>query len=36
LEGENMEKMFDVLAELDGIEATFNELEARKEKYNHW
>lgn len=31
-----MEKMFDVLAELDGIEATFNELEARKEKYNHW
>ena len=36
LEGENMEKMFDILAELDEIEAKFKELEATKEKYNKW
>ncbi len=31
-----MEKMFDVLAELDEIEATFKELEERKDTYNKW
>jgi len=36
LEGENMEKMFDILAELDEIESKFKELEATKEKYNKW
>jgi DNA-directed RNA polymerase subunit F len=36
LEGENMEKMFDILAELDEIEATFKELEERKDTYNKW
>jgi DNA-directed RNA polymerase subunit F len=36
LEGENMEKMFDILAELDEIEATFKELEQRKDTYNKW
>jgi uncharacterized Zn finger protein (UPF0148 family) len=36
LEGENMEKMFDVLAELDEIEATFKQLEERKDTYNKW
>jgi len=31
-----MEKMFDILAELDEIESKFKELEATKEKYNSW
>ena len=31
-----MEKMFEILAELDGIEERFNELEKTKDKYNSW
>lgn len=31
-----MEKMFDILSELDKIESTFKELEERKETYNKW
>ena len=31
-----MEKMWDMLQELDNIEATFKKLEQRKETYNRW
>jgi hypothetical protein len=31
-----MENKYQILQELDDIEARFNELEALKEKYNSW
>jgi hypothetical protein len=31
-----MENKYQILQELDDIEARFNELEALKEKYNNW
>lgn len=36
LNGDNMDKMYDIISELDGIEAKFKELEALKEKYNKY
>ena len=36
LNGESMEKIWGMLQDLDDIEKTFQELEARKEKYNNW
>lgn len=35
LDGENMEKMFDIINELDAIENHFKQLEATAEKYNN-
>jgi hypothetical protein len=35
LDGENMDQMFDIIQELDGIEAKFKELEETAEKYNN-
>jgi hypothetical protein len=34
--GDSLEKMFDILAEIDEIETTFKELEETKERYNRW
>ena len=36
LNGDNMEKMFEIIQELDDIENNFKELETRKELYNDW
>jgi DNA repair exonuclease SbcCD ATPase subunit len=36
LDENNMEKMFDILGELDNIEAKFKQLEETKETYNRW
>jgi hypothetical protein len=36
LEGENMDKMYDIISELDTIEAKFKELEALKDRYNKY
>jgi hypothetical protein len=36
LEGENMDKMYDIISELDNIEAKFKELEALKDRYNKY
>ena len=35
LEGENMEKMFEIINELDAIENHFKTLEETAEKYNN-
>ena len=36
LDGDNMERLPEVLQELDAVEATFKQLEERKETYNKW
>lgn len=36
LDGDNMERLSEVLQELDAVEATFKQLEERKETYNKW
>jgi len=36
LNGENMEKMFDVLKDLSEVEAKFKTLEEESLKYNRW
>jgi len=36
IQKENTEKMYDILKELDKIEADFNELEQRSALYNKW
>lgn len=35
-DGESLEKMFDILGEIDEIESTFKTLEETKERYNRW
>ena len=36
IQKENTEKIYDILKELDKIEADFNELEQRSMLYNKW
>ena len=36
LQGENMDKMYDIIQELDNIETKFKELEAMKDRYNKY
>lgn len=36
LQGENMEKVYDILKDLDAIEANFQQLEERAATYNKW
>lgn len=35
-DGDSLEKMFDILGEIDEIENTFKQLEETKERYNRW
>jgi len=35
-DGDSLEKMFDILGEIDEIESTFKVLEETKERYNRW
>lgn len=35
-DGDSLEKMFDILGEIDEIESTFKQLEETKERYNRW
>jgi len=36
LDGNNLDNIYEIIGELDGIEAKFKELEERKETYNKW
>jgi anion-transporting ArsA/GET3 family ATPase len=35
-DGDSLEKMFDILGEIEEIETTFKQLEETKERYNRW